>query len=130
MTSVFCSGQVYIDPCPGDVCMNKKTQVRDVVQHKYGDMLTSRAFSPRNPVPTVPKCEVIILFYKTWPKKHLFPMIRVIKSRRLRWAGHVARMEEGRSAFKILTGKPTVRRSLVDRCGSFGSSNPQIYLFF
>ena len=28
-------------------------------------------------------------------------------SRRLRWAGHVARMEEGRSVFKILTGKPT-----------------------
>ena len=27
-----------------------------------------------------------------------------IKSRRLRWAGHVARMEEGRSAFKVLTG--------------------------
>ena len=26
---------------------------------------------------------------------------RVIKSRRSRWAGHVARMEEGRSAFKI-----------------------------
>ena len=24
-----------------------------------------------------------------------------------RWAGHVARMEEDRSAFKILTGKPT-----------------------
>jgi hypothetical protein len=34
-------------------------------------------------------------------------IIRVIKSRGLRWAGHVARMEEGRSAFKILTGKPT-----------------------
>ena len=32
--------------------------------------------------------------------------IRVIKSIRLRWAGHIARMEEGRSAFKILTGKP------------------------
>ena len=31
----------------------------------------------------------------------------MIKSKRLRWAGHVARMEEGRSAFKILTGKPT-----------------------
>ena len=29
----------------------------------------------------------------------------VIKSRRLRWAGHVARMEEGRSNLKILTGK-------------------------
>ena len=30
----------------------------------------------------------------------------MFKSRRLRWAGHVARMEEGRFAFKILTGKP------------------------
>ena len=36
----------------------------------------------------------------------------VIKSRRLRWAEHVARMEEGCSAFKILTGKPTGKRPL------------------
>ena len=28
-------------------------------------------------------------------------IVRVIKSRRLRWAGHVARMKEGSSAFKI-----------------------------
>ena len=39
-------------------------------------------------------------------------IIRAIKSRRLRWAGHVARMEEGRSAFKILKGKPTGKRPL------------------
>ena len=39
-------------------------------------------------------------------------IVRVIKSRRLRWAGNVARMEEGRSAFKILTGKPTGKRPL------------------
>ena len=39
-------------------------------------------------------------------------LVRVIKSRRLRWAGHVARMEEGRGAFKILTGKPTGKRPL------------------
>ena len=39
-------------------------------------------------------------------------IVRVIKSRRLRCAGHVARMEEGRSAFKILTGKPTGKRPL------------------
>ena len=32
-------------------------------------------------------------------------IVRVIKSRRLRWAGHVARIEEGRSASKILAGK-------------------------
>ena len=36
----------------------------------------------------------------------------VIKSRKLIWAGHVARMEEGRSAFKILTVKPTGKRPL------------------
>ena len=34
-------------------------------------------------------------------------MVWVIKSRRLRWGGHVARMEEVRSAFKILKGIPT-----------------------
>ena len=39
-------------------------------------------------------------------------MARVIKPRRLRWAGHLARMEEGRSTFKILTGKPTGQRPL------------------
>ena len=39
-------------------------------------------------------------------------MVRVIKSRKLRWAVHVARMEEGRSAFKILTIKPTGNRPL------------------
>ena len=39
-------------------------------------------------------------------------IVRVIKSGRLRWVGQVARMEEGRSAFKILTGKPTGKRPL------------------
>ena len=36
----------------------------------------------------------------------------MIKSRRLRWAGHVARMEEGRTVFFILTGKSTGNRPL------------------
>ena len=36
----------------------------------------------------------------------------MIKSRRLRWAGHVARMEEARSALKILTGTPAGKRTL------------------
>ena len=30
----------------------------------------------------------------------------------MRWAGHVPRMEEGRGAFKILTGKPRRKRPL------------------
>ena len=39
-------------------------------------------------------------------------IVRVVKSKRLRWAGHLARMEEGRRAFKILTGTPTGNRPL------------------
>jgi hypothetical protein len=34
----------------------------------------------------------------------LINIVRVIKSGRLRWAGHVARKQEGKSAFKILIG--------------------------
>ena len=36
----------------------------------------------------------------------------VIKSRRLRWAGHVARMEEERGVHKVLVGKPDGKRPL------------------
>ena len=36
----------------------------------------------------------------------------MIKSRRFRWAGHLARMDEGSSAFNILTGKPSGKRPL------------------
>jgi hypothetical protein len=33
-------------------------------------------------------------------------IIQVIKTRRMRWAGHVACMGEGRSAYRILVGRP------------------------
>ena len=33
-------------------------------------------------------------------------IVRVIKLRRMRWAGYVARMVERRSAFRVLVGKP------------------------
>jgi hypothetical protein len=39
-------------------------------------------------------------------------IIRVIKSRRKRWAGHVARMGEDRGAYRILVGRPEGRRPL------------------
>jgi hypothetical protein len=39
-------------------------------------------------------------------------IIRVIKSRRLRWAGHVAHMGEMRGAYRALVGKPEGRRPL------------------
>jgi hypothetical protein len=39
-------------------------------------------------------------------------IIRMIKSRKLRWAGHVVRMGETRNAYRILVGKPEGKRSL------------------
>jgi hypothetical protein len=39
-------------------------------------------------------------------------IIRKIKSRRMRWAGHVARMGEKRNAYRILVGKPEGKRPL------------------
>jgi hypothetical protein len=36
-------------------------------------------------------------------------IVRVIKSRRMRWAGHVARMGEGRGVYRILIGRPERR---------------------
>jgi hypothetical protein len=43
-------------------------------------------------------------------------IIRVIKSRRMRWAGHVARMGERRNAYRILVGKPEAKRLLGRPC--------------
>jgi hypothetical protein len=39
-------------------------------------------------------------------------IIRVIKSRRIRWAEHVARMGEMKNVYRILVGKPERRRPL------------------
>jgi hypothetical protein len=39
-------------------------------------------------------------------------IIRIIKARRIRWAGHVARMGEKRNAYRLLVGKPEERRPL------------------
>ena len=39
-------------------------------------------------------------------------IIIIIKSRRMRWAGHVAHMWEGRSVYRILVGKPEGKRPL------------------
>ena len=56
-----------------------------------------------------------------WRKLHneelndLYPspnIVRVIKSRRMRWAGHVARMVEGRGVHRVLVGKPEGKRPL------------------
>ena len=39
-------------------------------------------------------------------------VVRAVKSRRMRWAGHVARMGEGRVVHRVLVGKPEGKRPL------------------
>ena len=39
-------------------------------------------------------------------------IVRVVKSRRMRWAGHVARMGEDRGVSRVLVGKPEGKRQL------------------
>jgi hypothetical protein len=39
-------------------------------------------------------------------------MIRIIKSRKMRWAGHVARMGKKRNLYRLLVGKPEGKRPL------------------
>jgi hypothetical protein len=39
-------------------------------------------------------------------------IVRVIKSRRMRWVGHVARMGEGRGVYRVLVGRPEGKRLL------------------
>jgi hypothetical protein len=39
-------------------------------------------------------------------------IVRVIRSRRMRWAGHVACMGEGRSVYRVLVGRPERKRPL------------------
>jgi hypothetical protein len=56
-------------------------------------------------------------------------IIRIIKSRRMRWSGHVARMGEKRNVYKLLVGKPAGKRpQLSSGCTIFGlSSGTQLY---
>jgi hypothetical protein len=39
-------------------------------------------------------------------------IVRVIKSRRMRWVGHMARMGEGRGVYRVLVGRPKGKRPL------------------
>jgi hypothetical protein len=39
-------------------------------------------------------------------------IVRVIKSGRIRWAGRVARMGEGRGVYRVLVGRPEIKRPL------------------
>ena len=59
--------------------------------------------------------------YMIWRKLHneelsdlysLPNIVRVVKSKRMKWAGDVARMGEGRGVHRVLVGKPEEKRPL------------------
>jgi len=64
---------------------------------------------------------IFFLWKKKWRKLHkeelsdlysLPNIVRVVKSRRMRWARHVARYGEGRGVHRVLVGKPEGKRPL------------------
>ena len=76
----------------------------------FENMVLRRIFGPRRDEVT-----------EEWRRLHneelndLYPshnIVRVIKSRRMRWAGNVARMGERRELYRVLLGKPEGRSPL------------------
>jgi len=76
----------------------------------FENMVLRRIFGPRRDEIT-----------GEWRRLHneelndLYPspnIVRVIKSRRMRWAGHVARMGQERGVYRVLVGKPEGKRPL------------------
>jgi hypothetical protein len=56
-----------------------------------------------------------IIICKEFYARYIYSLpniVQVVKSRRMRWAGHLARMGEGRVVHRVLVGKPQGKRPL------------------
>ena len=67
--------------------------------------LRSRQHGVRVPCPLMAVCSLRLLYSSP-------NIVRVIKSRRLRWAGHVVHMGEEWGVYRVLLGKPEGKRAL------------------
>ena len=103
LTSCLCRSLVYVACCYG--CETWSLTLREERRLRvFENRVLRRVFGPK-------RDEVA----GEWRKLHneelsdlysLPNIVRVIKSRRMRWAGHVARMGEGRVVHRVLVGKP------------------------
>jgi hypothetical protein len=76
----------------------------------FENRVLRRIFGPKRDEVT---CEWRKLHNEDVHNLHSYPdIIRQVKSRRMRWAGHVARMGEERTVYKVLVGKPEGKRPL------------------
>ena len=76
----------------------------------FENMVLRRIFGPRRDEVTG---ECRRLHYEELNDLYCSPnIVRVIKWRRMRWVGHVARMGEERGMYRVLVGKPDGKRPL------------------
>jgi hypothetical protein len=91
----------------------------------FEDRVTRRIFGPKRDEVTG---EWRKLHNEEFSDLYFSPnVIRVTKSRRLRWAVNVARMGDRRGAYRVLVGRPEVKRPL-GRPGRRWWGNIKIYL--
>ena len=78
------------------------------------DTLEANSFTSLTAWKNVPVLESIVyqFFLEISRRIYCHWFVRVIKSRRMRWAVHVARMGEERAVYRVLVGKPEGKRPL------------------
>ncbi|KAJ4445522.1 hypothetical protein ANN_12202 [Periplaneta americana] len=87
----------------------------DIVKHSEKEKLSVRELATNFNVgkTQLPSYLEAVSSIRNLRTRHSSPdIIRDIKSRRLRWAGHVARMGESRNAYRVLVGRPEGKRLL------------------
>jgi hypothetical protein len=92
------------------VCENWSLTVRNDHRHRvFENKVLERMIWPKRNEVTG---EWRKLYNEELNDLHSHTIVQVIKSRRIRWAGHVAPMRLGRIVYRILVGKPEPKRPL------------------
>jgi hypothetical protein len=118
MSFVIGSSRQHVDPVFRRVFKTAKSDylIRHVCLSVFSSTWSNSAPTVRNSIKFG-----IPVFFKKWRKLHneklndlhsVPPIVRVVISNIMRWAGHVARMEEERGVHRVWVGKPEGKRPL------------------